>query len=119
MNDIEILEHVRGNGGITLTPEMEIQQDIKFVSALFGHEVKVAVQALDNFDLKTTLKYYRKLAKKFNASVGLWIDEGLLYIDIGKNFESEEECRNFAVSNRQKAYFDAIRGQSVYLTEPQ
>lgn len=113
MNETEILDHVKAHGGITLTPQLEPTTGLKFVASLFGHELRVALKAMDTFDLKETLKHYKKLARKVGAQIGLWIDNGQLFIDVSKNFDTVEECKQFAQSNRQLAYYDALNGQSI------
>jgi hypothetical protein len=113
MNSTEILEQLRLTGGATLDRTLNPVTDIKFVSSCYGHELKIALQALDTFDLDLTLKHYKKLAKNLGAYIGLWIHQGFLYLDISKNFDTKEECLTFARGNRQIAIFDATTKQAI------
>lgn len=57
-----------------------------------------------------------KLMEK-GAYQGGWVDkgDGKVYLDASKHFEKEDHVRNFALKNKQKAYFNLGTFQDHYL----
>lgn len=54
-------------------------------------------------------------AFKSNSFVGLWLDEGIWYMDISFCFEGLEEALKFAEDNNQIAIYDNANKKSIYL----
>ena len=45
--------------------------------------------------------------------LGAWLNEGKIYLDVSKQFSREVECREFAIENKQQAYFAAENKQEI------
>ena len=55
--------------------------------------------------------------KHANPSVGIgtWVDEGKIYFDVVKFYESEQDAIDMAKALGEKAYFDIFKNKSVYI----
>jgi hypothetical protein len=47
--------------------------------------------------------------------LGSWIDDGMLYLDISRVYESEHDALREAVTNGQKAYYDLDNAKTIEL----
>lgn len=50
-----------------------------------------------------------------NVFIGGWVEEGELYLDISSKIDTEDEARNLALRNEQKAIFDNKSKQTIYI----
>ncbi len=107
------LETIKKLGGITLKPNGAQAKNLKFIASQYGNEIKANISAIDDEYLKGTLEHYKQIARNFNAFVGLWVNEGSLFIDISHNFYTLEDCLKFAKAHNQIAVYDATKEKVV------
>lgn len=101
------------NDGLTLSSDGKIANISKgYMVSLEGHE-KV-VKKIDHLEL-ATVKRYLKNAKKLNAFVGFWVDNGLIYLDLSINIKTKKEALKIAKNNKQLAIFDCKKLVSIHL----
>lgn len=103
------------NGGGTLNAKTLKNADFKrgYMVSLAGYEKQLKIE---NLTVKT-LKLYQKNAQKLHASVGFWLDNNILYLDISKHFTSKDKAVRTALKNNQIALFDIYNNKSVYLKD--
>lgn len=82
-----------------------------YMVSLKGYELQTTADALD----KRTLERYQKIASEKNGFIGLWLDKGVLYVDISKCVMQLHDALNIAKQNEQKAIYDNAKGESIYL----
>jgi hypothetical protein len=111
-----IREEIKNNGGLTITNDLH-KANIKYVSAIYGNELKVYKDLFFNesYDLKNLIKSYKETSNKFNCFIGFWLnpEDNFIYLDLSKNFENKDECLNFGRDNKQIAIFDALNFESI------
>lgn len=109
----KLKEMIIENEGLTLTSEGEIAS-LKngFMVSLYGYE-KV-IKDIKYLEL-AQVKSYLKKAKKLNAFVGFWIDEGKIYLDISVNVGDKKEALRIAKENKQLAIFDCSDMETIRL----
>lgn len=69
---------------------------------------------------KIVLDYIIKNENKLRISgnfVGAWLHNGLVYLDVSKQFSSESDCITFAKLNKQLSYFNLDSKQVHFLTK--
>ena len=108
-----IKNHISTTGGATLDARGLDITTLKrgYMVSVKGFEFKTSLEALD----KRTLERYQKIAQSKGAFVGLWLDAGVLYVDISKNIMQLNTALGLAKSNEQLAIFDNAKGASIYL----
>lgn len=108
-----IKKHVENYGGATLEARGLDITTLKrgYMVSLKGFELKTSLEALD----KRTLERYQKIANARGAYVGLWLDAGVLYVDISKNIMQYQTALSMAKTNEQLAIYDNAKGDSIYL----
>ena len=106
----EIKKDLLINGGLTLTKELQRATEKKgFYVSKIGYEKIITFEELE----QTITEYQNKLSK--NEYIGLWIDKGLLYIDITKHYKDKQQAFKIGIKNKQIAIFDISKNESIYL----
>ena len=82
-----------------------------YMVSLQGSETQTTLEKLD----KRTIEKYQKIASERNAFIGLWLDNGILYVDISINVMQSASALNIAKLNNQLAIYDLKNSQSIYL----
>ena len=77
----------------------------------FSREIIIDVNKIENFNNEWINFYYEVLALTPNfyengLNLGLWVDNGLLYIEISKRFLSKKQAIKEAIEKNQKAIWD-------------
>ena len=108
-----IKSHILKTGGATLSPRgLYITLMTRgYMVSVKGYELKTSIEKLD----KRTLERYQKIAHSKGAYVGLWLDKGVLYVDISKNIMQLNTALSMAKVNEQLAIYDNAKGDSIYL----
>ena len=105
------------NGGFTINSNFKpIQEKNGFIVSLYGYEKTYPCNG-DYKALKSDILKYQSIIKKYkNLYIGLWIDNGLIYLDISKHYSSKKRAIQAGVQNEQIAIYDIAKNDSVYLT---
>lgn len=104
MKTSNIIKQVDKNGGATLTSNLNNNR-LKggYMVSLRGYERRYKkmgacfMKALDK---------YKALAKSLNAYVGLWVDNGLVYLDLSINVKDKERAIRKGIDNKQLAIYN-------------
>lgn len=75
---------------------------------------------IDEFTLEDILDYVTQYAEELSQPdtyVGGWLDEGIGYLDISKNFQDLNEALSAAKAGNQLAIWDVENFVSIYLEE--
>ena len=95
-----------------------------FVVGGMTHESECEID--DCLGFRTLFDEYLSMAHVFRQSsgdehanphmgVGTWVDEGKIYFDVVKFYESEQDAIDMAEALGEKAYFDIFENKSVYI----
>lgn len=110
------------NGGATMNPVTGDVPTSGYVVSmagneqtykLFGNEVVKVILVSGAVDLYVKENVV-ELSHPENY-LGSWIDDGMLYLDISKIYESEHDALREAVANGQKAYYDLDNAKTIEL----
>ena len=113
----KLINEIVKNGVSTLTRELK-QAELKkgYMVSLEGCEsqtksddYKAIMQAIE--DKKAIVKDSK------NLYIGLWVDNGMMYIDISINISDKIEALEFAKKNKQLAIYDLENDKSLYLKD--
>lgn len=116
----ELLEFISENGGITLEPKS--LEPVKFSD---GYQVSVLdiltlnTQNMGEQDLWDVLQIARRKAiehehdRKNVVYIGLWVDNGLLYVDLSVRIEALSDAVFVAREKQQKAIYSWYDGKSL------
>jgi hypothetical protein len=63
------------------------------------------------------MKYKNIVEKYKNTYIGLWVDNGLIYLDISKHYNSKKRAIQAGIQNEQLAIYDIKKGESIDLTK--
>jgi len=106
-----IKKHVAEFNGATLTSAGSFAVLKRgYMVSLKGTETQTTLKDFS----KSLLKQYIKLATKRDAFIGLWLDNGVLYVDISVNVMKRETALSMAKLNNQLAIYDVINNVSIY-----
>lgn len=112
---IEEIKRIIENKGETLTKDLK-KAELKrgYMVSLEGAETQVAGN--DYEAINQAIKEKQEIIKDSkDLFIGLWLDSGVMYIDIGINIQDKTEALEFAKYNRQLAIYDLINNDSIYL----
>ena len=113
----ELIKEIIKNGGATLTKDLK-KAELKsgYMVSLEGAESKVKKD-----DYKAIIKAIedKKEIIKDNSDlyIGLWVDNGMMYIDISININDKVEALEFGKKNKQFAIYDLENDKSLYLKD--
>ena len=113
----ELIKEIIKNGGSTLTKDLNKAELKKgYMVSLEGAEsqvkkddYKAIIKAIEEKQeiIKDTSKLY----------IGLWVDNGMMYIDISINIDDKIEALEFGKKNKQLAIYDLENDKSLYLKD--
>ena len=103
-------------GGANLNKSLEVVNVSK--GYLVSVPSKFAKVLTIDTDYATMLKAMQDMSTEINvdglgAYVGLWVDEGKLYIDLSINFNDRQVALNIAREFKQKAIYDVALDKSI------
>jgi len=110
------------NGGATMNPSTGDVPTSGYVVSmagneqtykLFGNDVVKEILVSGAVDLYVKENVV-ELSHPENY-LGSWIDDGMLYLDISRVYESEHDALREAVANGQKAYYDLDNAKTIEL----
>ena len=94
-----------------------------FVVGGMTHESECEID--DRLGFRTLFDSYLSMAHVFplqcgrhanpHIGIGTWVDEGKIYFDVVKFYESEQDAIDMAKALGEKAYFDIFKNKSVYI----
>lgn len=114
---LEDIKRIIENGGETLTKELK-KAELKrgYMVSLEGTETQA--QGEDYQAIKKAIEEKQEIIKdKNNMYIGLWLDSGIMYIDISINIIDKVEALEFGKYNKQLAIYDLVNNDSIYLKD--
>ena len=109
---LDVLEYVRAHGGATLSARGEpITLKTGYMVSLKGSETRIAPDAPN---AKAIIAAYLAAANR-GVYCGLWLYEGVLYIDRSVRIARWHDAEAFGNANAQIAVYDNARRESVTL----
>ena len=114
---LEDIKRIIENGGATLTSELKkAELATGFMVSLEGAESQV--KGDDYQAIKKAIEEKQAIIKdNNNLYIGLWLDGGIMYIDLSINIKDKVEALEFAKKNKQLAIYDLINNDSIYLKD--
>ena len=113
----ELIKGIIKNGGATLTRHLE-KAELKsgYMVSLEGCESQT-----NKNDYKAIIQAIKEKQEiiKDNSElyIGLWVDDGMMYIDVSINISDKVESLEFAKKNKQLAIYDLENDKSLYLKD--
>ena len=115
--ELENIKKIIKNGGETLT------KDLKKASLNNGYMVSLEgaesqVKSDDYNAIKKALEEKQAIIQDSkNLYIGLWLDGGIMYIDLSINIKDKVEALEFGKKNKQLAIYDLVNNDSIYLKD--
>ena len=107
-----LLEYVRINGGATLKSNGDhLALNAGYMVSLDGYEKQLKIDGL----ALNELNKYLLLVKKLKAYCGLWIDNGVLFLDISIRVNDLKLAKSLAIKNKQLAIYDLATATTIYI----
>ena len=114
---LEDIKRIIKNGGDTLTSELKkAKLTTGFMVSLEGAESQI--KGDDYNAIKKAIEEKQEIIKdNKNLFIGLWLDGGIMYVDISININDKVEALEFAKKNKQLAIYDLKNNDSIYLKD--
>ena len=110
----KMIKEILKNGGATLDYNYNnFNASTGYMVSLYGYEVKIDINDIEA--IKKEIENKKEIAKKVNGYVGLWVDNGLMFIDISKHIIDYNRALEVARNNKQLAIYDLKNDKSIYL----
>jgi hypothetical protein len=79
--------------------------------------VKVIDKPLEHLNFKEIEQDLKALIKRVRATefIGLWLDNGIIYIDISRVIQSKEKALKLAKEQNQRAIFDIKNNKVIFV----
>jgi hypothetical protein len=79
--------------------------------------IKVIDKPLEHLNFKEIEQDLKALIKRVRATefIGLWLDNGIIYIDISRVIQSKENALKLAKEQNQKAIFDIKNNKVIFV----
>lgn len=113
----EVVKLAIENDGCTLNVnDGTVNPSKGFLASYEGYSEVVKLSQFNEAKLKEYIRL-NLVALTSNAEyLGIWINKGLVYLDVSKRFVFESSCVEFSRANSQKAYYNANTKTVVNLT---
>lgn len=114
---LEDIQEIIKNGGATLT------KDLKKASLTSGYMVSLegAESQVKGNDYNAIMKAIESkqeiIQDRDNLYIGLWLDNGIMYIDVSINIKDKVDALEFGKYNKQLAIYDLASNDSIYLKD--
>lgn len=103
-----IIKYISTHGGITLDTTYK-QATLKngYMVSVQGFEKTYKMDALSVAELDRDIKKYIEfIQNKKHVYVGLWVDNGVIYLDISKHIKTRHQAVTFGINNKQLSIYD-------------
>ena len=112
MNLNKLIQLTLQNEGCSLSFNSGIfNPNVGYFSSYKDSEFKIKIEDFTEAKVRVLMIPYliknKELVKTNTSFIGTWVHEGLVYLDISKQFEHESACRTFTINNKQLAYYSA------------
>lgn len=114
---LEEIKRIIENKGETLTKDLK-KAELKrgYMVSLEGTESQVTGN--DYQAIKKAIEEKQAIIQDSkNLYIGLWLDGGIMYVDISININDKIEALEFAKKNKQLAIYDLVNNDSIYLKD--
>ena len=91
------------NGGSIDTEYNSIKETSGFMVSKYGYEKTFKNDDIEG--IKNTIKEYQKIICK-NEYIGIWNNNGVVYVDISKHYNSKKQALQVGKNNKQLAIYD-------------
>lgn len=114
---LEEIKRIIENKGATLT------KDLKKASLTSGYMVSLEgaesqVQGDDYNEIMKAIESKQEIIQdRDNLYIGLWLDNGIMYIDVSINIKDKVDALEFGKYNKQLAIYDLMNNDSIYLRD--
>jgi hypothetical protein len=114
---IEEIKRIIENGGATLTSELKQAKLVNgYMVSLEGAESQVKGEDYQAI-IKAIEEKQEIIKDNNNLFIGLWLDGGIMYVDISINIIDKVEALEFGKYNKQLAIYDLANNDSIYLKD--
>lgn len=114
---LEDIKRIIENGGETLTKKLK-KAELKRGCMVSLEGTETQTQGDDYQAIKKAIEEKQEIIKdKNNMYIGLWLDSGIMYIDISINIIDKVEALEFGKYNKQLAIYDLVNNDSIYLKD--
>ena len=119
MNNLkDIILNAIKKGGATLDKYYQpINQKKGFMVSLANHETTFNINTDINIIINKVQEYQKLIKSKQHHFIGLWVNNGTIYLDISKHFQDKQNAVSFGIDNNQLAIYDLKNDKSIYLTK--
>lgn len=109
----KIINEAIKNGGATLTATLDnATLKYNYMVSLYGYEKTFKVDDVEG--LKEGLKAYQKKATgKKDLYIGLWVNDGLVYLDLSVNICKKNDALRIGKQNKQQAIYDIKNNKDI------
>lgn len=89
----------------------------------FTREIVIDINDIENWtgndwiDLYYDIQDLAPFWERVGYNIGLWVNDGMLYIELSKRILGLKNALGIATAKNQKAIWDWKNGQSIYLEE--
>lgn len=113
MSNINFKEIIK-NGGATLDKNgNNIKKSNGFMVSIIGYEYTTKNEQDAQ---KKVLEYMEILKNDNNLYVGIWLENGIIYVDLSLWFLEKDTALEIGKKNRQLAIYDLKENKSIYLS---
>lgn len=109
----QTLSEILKKGGATLDAQGNQVNYLKGYQVSFKDLYKIK---LEHFD-EILQKVNKALNESAGACVGLWVDDGFIYIDYSKKIDDLQDALTFGKLNNQLSIFDWSTKKCIFLKE--
>jgi len=107
--------------GVTLDRDLQpIKKNNGFMCSIMGYEKTFNYDDIINNDsleiIYNDILEYKKILKK-DQFIGLWYNDGLIYLDISRHYKNKQDAIKNGVKNKQLAIYDLKNNCDIYLTK--
>lgn len=115
MKNTKIIELIKKNGGLTLDENMESMKAANgFMVSLYGMEYKTKEE---KEVIKKIIDYISFIKNKKGLFVGVWLDNGVFYVDISIKIIDKMEALETGKKNKQISIYDIKNNNYLYIKD--
>lgn len=114
-----IIDKAMSKGGITLDYyKQEPALYNGYMVSIEGFEKTFTISDLNIEEIENAFTEYTNIIKgKKHLYVGLWIDKGLIYLDISKHIKTRHQAVTMGINNKQLSIYDIKNDAYISLTK--
>jgi 5-methylcytosine-specific restriction endonuclease McrA len=87
--------------------------DPGYYTSVAGHQRTIPLDSIIEEDIDNYIRDHLDTLKEPDNFLGAWVSDNLVFLDVSRSFQNEEEAQEFGAKNHQEAMWDGFNQREI------